>query len=255
MKGIIYCATNTTNGKKYIGATTRGIKARMSGHYCGSSSCRKIYFQEVLQSTPREIWEWEVLEENIPKEELGRKETFWIMKLDTFESGYNRNYGASAGAKIKKPYHFWHKEHGEFIGLREDCMNKIGAHKTTISALNTGGIFQHKGWVHIKNKGVEIVHKPKGRKAIVKETNKPIGKIKIYEASFEGTPMFRGTLNKIAPEIGVTGELLRVRVDFKHKSEYKLKGWAFELKEFGLYGDSKKGGKWSNVHIINKAPE
>jgi len=254
MTGIIYCATNTTNGKKYIGATMRGIKERKYGHYCGGLSVRKIHFQEVLQSTPKEIWDWSILEENISKEELGRRETFWIIKLDTFENGYNRNYGAAAGAKIRKPYHFWHKEHGEFIGLREECMKKIGAHKTTISALNTGGIYQHKGWVHIKNKGVEIVHKPKGRKANI-GPNKKIGKIKIYEAAYEGVPMFKGTLNKIAPEIGVTSELLRVRVDFKHKSEYKLKGWVFELKEFGLYKDAKEGGKWSKVQIIDKAPK
>jgi len=250
--GIIYCATNLQNGMKYIGATSKTLNHRKSGHYCASAN-RKIHFQEVLQSTPKDMWNWEILEDNILKEDLGRRETYWIIKLDTLEKGYNRNYGGASSVKIRKPYHFWHKDHGEFIGLREECMNKMGAHKTTISALNTGGIFQHKGWVHIKNKGVEIVPKPKGKIPKAKEVAK--GKVKIYQACYEGIPMYLGTLNKIAPEIGVTGELLRVRVDFKHKSEYKLKGWSFELKAFCLYKEVKPGQKWSKVYNIDKAPE
>lgn len=57
---ITYIATNTVNGKFYIGSTNTDLEHRKRQHLC----CSKNYpFQNALRANPQ-IFEWEVFEDN-----------------------------------------------------------------------------------------------------------------------------------------------------------------------------------------------
>jgi len=87
--GIIYCATDSTNGKKYVGLTVRDITGVKNRH---SVAC--TYFGNSYRAHGPENFTWEKIDEAFSYEELGQKEIFWIKELDTLHpNGYNISSG------------------------------------------------------------------------------------------------------------------------------------------------------------------
>ena len=88
MKGIIYCAYNKINGKRYIGQTIQRLCERRSAHYNSGGS---PYFHHALLKYNREDWEWKIIDEGERGEDLNNKERFWISFFETTDStkGYN----------------------------------------------------------------------------------------------------------------------------------------------------------------------
>lgn len=86
--GIIYKATNLINGKCYIGQTIKSLNRRKSQHY--ADRFRKNYkFMYALRKYREDDWTWDVVEENIPVDELNTKETYYISQFNSFHKGYN----------------------------------------------------------------------------------------------------------------------------------------------------------------------
>lgn len=88
IKGIIYCAYNKVNGKRYIGRTIQRLSERKCGHY---NHDPHLYFHRALRKYPPENWEWSVIEECNSFEELQRREIYWIAYYDSTnpDTGYN----------------------------------------------------------------------------------------------------------------------------------------------------------------------
>ena len=61
MKGIIYKATNTFNGKVYIGQTIAGLPKRKSQHYKDAKSDSDNIFHVALYQYPN-AFEWETID-------------------------------------------------------------------------------------------------------------------------------------------------------------------------------------------------
>lgn len=89
MQGI-YLITNNLNNKKYVGQSIN-IKIRWQQHrnsyLTHKETCPKLY--NAFKKYGIENFTFSILEEVKNNEELNKKEEFWILKLDTINSGYN----------------------------------------------------------------------------------------------------------------------------------------------------------------------
>ena len=113
MKGVIYKATNTVNGKVYIGQTTRGIESRRKQHEDYARSGVPMPLYEDMRRYGLDAFTWTVIEEleapggedtigicNI-KALLNEAERRYIAKYKSFAKdwGYNHN----CAPKVTKP--------------------------------------------------------------------------------------------------------------------------------------------------------
>lgn len=92
--GIIYCAYNKINHKRYIGQTIRLLCERKSNHYTHDP---EIYFHRALRKYKVEDWEWSEIDYADSQDELNEKEKYWIeyYKTKNPEKGYNILDGGS----------------------------------------------------------------------------------------------------------------------------------------------------------------
>jgi group I intron endonuclease len=94
---IIYCATDSTNGKKYVGQTKYSIAVVKRRH----RRCLS-YFGYALARHGEENFIWEILDTASSQEELNEKEIQWIDKLNTVgDSGYNLAFGGESNSGWK----------------------------------------------------------------------------------------------------------------------------------------------------------
>lgn len=98
MYGIIYCATNTVNGKIYVGQTTMTLSARKACHRINK---RCSLFHRAIQKYGFDRFAWSVLEECHDKTELDSREMVWVENLKSCqpEFGYNLKYGGLGNGK------------------------------------------------------------------------------------------------------------------------------------------------------------
>lgn len=92
--GIIYCATNTINGKKYVGKTVQTLEDRWGSHIRLANTGRKIYFLNAIRKYGSESFVLSVLE-TTEDEFLNEAERRWIRELNTTNHtvGYNSTEG------------------------------------------------------------------------------------------------------------------------------------------------------------------
>lgn len=84
----IYCITNTLNGLKYVGMTSRTIKE--SSWYYGSGR----YITRAIKKTGKEYFNKEVIEICSDSQHLREREKYWIKELNTKHPfGYNLTDG------------------------------------------------------------------------------------------------------------------------------------------------------------------
>lgn len=101
MYGIIYCATNKINNKKYIGQTIRSLSRRKTIHIYESKHGSKYYFHQAIKKYGKDNFIWDILLECSSKEELNEKEEFFIKKYNTMNNGYNLTRGGQNGGTRK----------------------------------------------------------------------------------------------------------------------------------------------------------
>jgi len=93
--GVIYKVTNILNNKVYIGQTIQILKRRKQHHY--SDAYRNIdnyHFHNALRKYNEGDFIWEILEDNVAKNILNDKETYYINKYNSVKLGYNmRSFG------------------------------------------------------------------------------------------------------------------------------------------------------------------
>ena len=104
MYGIIYKITNKVNGKIYIGLTKQKLQSRFRGHLSDARKALKndgrvCYFQNALLKYGKENFILEQIDQADTKEELCRKEEYWISYYNSTDRsiGYNVSEGGEGG--------------------------------------------------------------------------------------------------------------------------------------------------------------
>ena len=105
MKGIIYVAENTVNGKRYVGQTIRKFEERQAEHKKDSERI-DLKFYRAIRKYGWDNFNWAVIVEGVENiVSLNRLEQYWIKELDTFKNGYNSTTGGEGyilSAETKK---------------------------------------------------------------------------------------------------------------------------------------------------------
>lgn len=91
--GIIYKITSPS-GKTYVGQTVRSFEKRMQEHRQETSGC--TWIKRAIQKYGDEM-KYEIIEENVPHEQLDEREIYWIKELHSLApSGYNLTTGGQS---------------------------------------------------------------------------------------------------------------------------------------------------------------
>lgn len=92
--GVIYCATNIINDKKYIGQTTRKVNRRRNEHITQSNNGSELAIHQAIRKYGEENFEWSVIDQAYSQKELDDKEIHWIDFYNTYgDGGYNMALG------------------------------------------------------------------------------------------------------------------------------------------------------------------
>src|SRR5574337_526796 len=96
--GIIYKAINIKNGKEYIGKTTNTLDERKKEHRT-ASKIKDYPFYMAIKKYGWRAFEWEILCEDVPADELNYWEIFCIREWGSYttDGGYNATRGGDAG--------------------------------------------------------------------------------------------------------------------------------------------------------------
>lgn len=127
----IYKATNTTNGKSYIGLTDECVWTRHEQHYAESLRGSTTHFHNALRKHPVDVWMWEVLCDCPTREEAGRVEACLIAAFDTYRNGYNSTTGGDKGWTLSEE-----RRKQQSVRLRGRKLTP--EHRAAISAGNKG---------------------------------------------------------------------------------------------------------------------
>lgn len=109
MLGVIYKITNLLNGKSYIGQTV-DFERRKKDHLKAKDN---YAIHAAIQKYGQEKFSWEVIEDNIPKELLNERESFWIEYYNTYSDGYNETKGGDDAAHLVQWIHDNKNQHVE----------------------------------------------------------------------------------------------------------------------------------------------
>ena len=92
--GCVYCATNTVNGKKYVGMTTFDLQKRIWEHLKKAEEGSDCYFHKSIRKYGFKVFEWSILITNENEIELFDIEIKLIRDLNTIAPyGYNLTSG------------------------------------------------------------------------------------------------------------------------------------------------------------------
>ena len=97
----IYKITNIINNKKYVGKTENDPNKRWREHLAAARNNPLMVISKAIRKHGVQNFKFEILEECL-SEEVNKKETYWIGKLDTFENGYNSTLGGDGAVGVKR---------------------------------------------------------------------------------------------------------------------------------------------------------
>lgn len=146
--GEIYKITNKVNGKIYIGKTKRTSHIRWIEHIRDSKNYpqKNIPLHKAIQKYGVDNFLCEILEDNIPLDNLNKKEKAYIKKYKTTNSnlGYNCTQGGDGGTVYSK---LSENDVKEIKAILQNINNTLSldeisksymVSKNTISLINTG---------------------------------------------------------------------------------------------------------------------
>lgn len=102
--GIIYCVTNDANNKSYIGQAIDFERRKNQHIYYAKNNKDNTYFHRAIRKYGIDNFKWEILCECSSKDELDKKEQYYIKELNTKSpTGYNLTDGGYGNSGYKVP--------------------------------------------------------------------------------------------------------------------------------------------------------
>lgn len=172
----IYKITNKTNNQSYIGQSVN-IEKRWKKHKCEYLKENQVSYNYPLYRAFRKYgldnFLFEVIEE-CKKDELNKKEIYWIKYHNTFFNGYNQTLGGDHGTSVPKE---------NILGIFEDLENTQLTHgeiakRRNVSIEMVDGINTGRHWHQDREYPIQT-YIPKKRQKIKKDNKKTI----IYQVS------------------------------------------------------------------------
>lgn len=112
--GEIYQIKNDFNNKVYIGKTVKNMTTRKAQHLAQLHDGTAIHNSILKHGI--EHFTWEVIEKDVPKEELAEREKYWINYFDSYYNGYNMTKGGEGGnGTHAKNLENWRKQNPEMV--------------------------------------------------------------------------------------------------------------------------------------------
>lgn len=96
----VYLLTNTITQKRYVGKTSVGVSRRWTVHKCNAKRGDVSHLYRSIRKHGPEAFVVEVLEYDIPKEDINTRECFWIEQLGP---EYNMTTGGEGGDTSSSP--------------------------------------------------------------------------------------------------------------------------------------------------------
>lgn len=92
----VYKATNTVNGKCYIGITSRSVGERWDEH-CSRARCgqRRSRIYDAIRKYGKDRFEVTTIDSTDCEDTVRELETKYIKEFDSYENGYNCNLGGN----------------------------------------------------------------------------------------------------------------------------------------------------------------
>ena len=129
---IIYKITNILNNKQYVGKTEHDPMKRWKEHLSAARNNANMAIAHAINKHGSENFKFEVIEECL-SEDINKKESYWIGKLDTFENGYNSTLGGEGTLGIKRERGAVHPN-----SKAVDCYDLEGNYLCTYGSMGEG---------------------------------------------------------------------------------------------------------------------
>ena len=208
MYGIIYKATNKISNKVYIGQTINPLPERISQHYHTAKSGKTYHFMRALRFYEKDDWIWEIIEENIERSKLDEREKYWVKYYDSFENGYNGNWGGQGSVKVPKVYKLWHPRKKPIEGTALQLSKILKSNKVHVYQVLSTKVKSIKGYMLFDN--------------IEKHKKKLEEKNKLYKFYRPGKRAKKMTISEFSK---ISGIPKKVVYDFIEGKEPKLGSW------------------------------
>lgn len=163
----IYQIKHIASNKKYVGQTTRTIKARWADHCRTHSGCEKL--SRAIKKYGKEAFEITVIEICETIDQLNEREVHWIKELNSITHGYNlntggRNFTMSEETKSKmslsKKGKLHTPEHTKRISIALTGKPKSEKHRKNLATRTT----THEQRLHLSKINTGKMHSEESRK-------------------------------------------------------------------------------------------
>jgi group I intron endonuclease len=129
---IIYCISNLTTGKKYIGQTVEKLQRRVVRHF---RTINETKINRAIQKYSKYDFVYGIVEEVDDKNLLDEREQYWIKFYNTVENGFNIKEGGKCARGFKQSESSIEKRRQKLLGRPLS-----GEHKQKISKAHKGKI-------------------------------------------------------------------------------------------------------------------
>ena len=265
----IYKITNILNDKKYVGKTEKDLESRWKQHLYKATSDGPMVISQAIRKYGKENFKFEVIEKCL-SEDVNKKESYWIGKLDTFENGYNSTLGGDGAVGTKRERGAVHPDakavdqydlKGKYLctydSMGEGAYASGAREKKSVTSINScikGITFQAFGyrWA-LKGEPLKEVNNRVNRRGKVYGIHLKSGRKKMWKSAADAAEEIEGNRKS---NNSLTHAL--VRNDKPDTTKAQVKGWyLFRDKQIALgewkpterhiptYEESVKGGRMS----------
>ena len=181
MKGFIYVAMCTVNRKMYVGQTIRDLRQRIVAHF----TCTSGVFPKALRKHGLASFEFIIIDDARTKNELNRKEVFWINHFNCMTPhGYNMTSGGDGFSDFRRTEEHRQKISKSLTGKKasDETRKKIGD--------------ASRGRIH-SEEAKERIRKGNKGKVVSVESRQKISETRIKMGIGRGVPLSEEHLNNI----------------------------------------------------------